>query len=1105
MALAVVLVGGAVVAAPVFGQYVGTARFHGRMTDFYRVPMQRPTGPCLNSPHPKWTLTAPQPPALRMMADAHRMHPGLDNPADRLHAPTIGTINAICLLVDFSDRPAGNIPGVSGTRQSYIDMLFTTGVYATGSMREYYLEDSYGLLDIQGTVANGTGGAVAGWFRAPQTHAYYCANQMGVGGYQAVPGVASNSQELVENAIALADPIVNFANYDSADPDTMVDCLHVVHAGTSVQLSGLTTDLATVFWQTSANVNVDGVYCLDFALEAEDDAVGGFAHETGHILGAPDLYDYDPWTPSGPFINVWDDNDYPVTEWCIMGRGSWGGPNTNGTCPSHHCGWMKSLVFGWVGVTPITPAQGSQVIPVTDLETNNAPTSFYEVQINANEWLLIENRYSANPAITFDKWSWWPQPPAARRDGIIIYHLDLLGPTGTGRLNDAWPSNKDYFLWVEDPGMVPDPVNPATMTAAPLMEGKANAAFRSDGVGRLNRTNANNPVLILGVTPKPMYPAACDNQGVLSNIEWIDTLSTPGPTMNIWVQFSPIAMTFGAVTKGVTTLGAGNQAQVDYYNLNVLQSAFVDDANSVQVNADPGSTYTYQNLSTGSGTTHQWQADPIQATGQVPGITQTITCNFYEQWQATVTLNGTDATYSASHVARTLLGQNALLSGLYNVWQGWCDAGTPLTFSAQTAGSPPRPAVGKCSWIMGAAKTVTVNYDAANPTVTIASPPNNDVFWGGPSGPNQTISGTASDDVGLRRVDVSLNGGAWQLATGKTSWTVNVTLAPGRNQVKARAKDKAGKFGYDTITVNYDTSAPTVTFRSPSIKTAYRTPNVTVNGLACDDVGLKRAAIRVGSTSPWTDLHTGPPFPRRYVWSHPLTLNPGANVVQVRAWDRARRGTTKSLTLYYDTQSPTVTITQPLAGARVRRPTLGVKGTAGDNIGLKSVHLKVSGGVWQPVWSGKWRNSVNWNGVVGLAPGRNVVRAKATDMSGNTATTSHAVFLVGTTAADVTAAGADMVMVSALAAQSTKAGGASCSFVLSAPATVRAEVLNLAGRAVAVIARDRACTDGLNTLLWSGQAANGLPVPDGVYIVNIEATSANGACARALGRLYIQR
>ncbi len=1029
------------------------------------------------------------------------MHPGLDRPPDRPSAPTVGTVQAICLLVDFSDRVAS----APWTMQHYNDMLFTSGVYATGSMREYYLEDSYNMLDIQGAVANsGTPGPPAGWFRMPSTHAYYCAGAQGLGTYKLSPA-ASNAQELVEDAVAAADPVVNFANYASGGPGTMVDILHVVHAGTSSQLSGLTTDIATHMWQTSGPVNVDGVFCQSYAMEAEDDAVGGFAHETGHLLGAPDLYDYDPWTGSGPWINVWDDNDYPVTEWCIMGRGSWGGLNANGTCPSHHCGWMKSLIFGWVGVTPITPAQGSQVIPVTDLETNNAPTSFYEVQINPNEWFLIENRYSANLSLTFDKWSWYPQPPAAKRDGIIIYHLDLLGPTGTGRLNDAWPANKDHFLWVEDAGMAPAPIpNQQTMTASPLCEGKAHAAFRSDGIGRMNKVNATNPVLINGVTPKNMFPETRDNQALLSNIEWIDVLSTPGPTMNIRVQFSPIAMTFGAATKGTTTLGPGNKAQVDYYNLNVLQSAFLDDANPAQVNADPGSTYTYQNLSTGSGTTHQWEADPTQATGLVPGVSQTVSCSFYEQWQATVTLNGTDATYSASHVARTLLGQNALLSGLYSVWQGWCDDGTPLTFSAQTAGSPPRPAIGKRSWTMNAAKTVTVNYDAANPTVTITNPPNNDVFWGGPTGPNQAISGTASDDVALRRVDVSLNGGAWQLATGTTGWTANVTLAPGRNQITARAKDKAGKVAYATISLGYDTTAPTVTFRSPAVKTAYRGSSVTVRGVATDDVGLKRVAIRVGTTSPWTDLYTGPPFPLRKAWSHTVTLSAGANIVQARAWDRSRRATTTSLTLYYDTQRPAVAITQPTAGARVNRTNITVKGTASDNIGLKTVHLNVNGGAWQVAWSGSWRKSISWNGTVTLVSGRNVIRAKATDMSGRTTLASCAVFLVATTAADRVAA-TETLTVSAVAAQPTKAGGASCSFVLSAPATIRAEVLNLAGRPVAVIARDKTCGDGLNTLVWGGQAINGLPAPDGIYIVNIEATSATGARARALSRLSIQR
>ena len=48
-------------------------------------------------------------------------------------------------------------------------------------------------------------------------------------------------------------------------------------------------------------------------------ASGGFAHEFGHVLGLPDLYD------STTFGGVGD--------WCLMGSGSWG-DNPKGSNPA---------------------------------------------------------------------------------------------------------------------------------------------------------------------------------------------------------------------------------------------------------------------------------------------------------------------------------------------------------------------------------------------------------------------------------------------------------------------------------------------------------------------------------------------------------------------------------------------------------------------------------------------------------------------------------------------------------------------------------------------------------------------------------------------------
>ncbi|MBM3501119.1 MAG: hypothetical protein FJX74_20905, partial [Armatimonadetes bacterium] len=82
--------------------------------------------------------------------------------------------------------------------------------------------------------------------------------------------------------------------------------------------------------------------------------------------------------------------------------------------------------------------------------------------------------------------------------------------------------------------------------------------------------------------------------------------------------------------------------------------------------------------------------------------------------------------------------------------------------------------------------------------------------------------------------------------------------------------------------------------------------------------------------------------------------------------------------------------------------------------------------------------------------------------------------------------------------------GAQITFSLSTPATVRAEVLNVAGRPVRTLA-PKDCDAGSRTLLWDGMSAAGLPVPDGLYLISLTARDAGGGEARALSRVYLRR
>jgi len=94
--------------------------------------------------------------------------------------------------------------------------------------------------------------------------------------------------------------------------------------------------------------------------------------------------------------------------------------------------------------------------------------------------------------------------------------------------------------------------------------------------------------------------------------------------------------------------------------------------------------------------------------------------------------------------------------------------------------------------------------DDVPPTVAITSPPQGSEVTGDPF----TVTGTAADTgSGVRRVEVSQNGGPWMIASGTTSWSIFVSPVAGTNSLSVRSLDHAGQMSA--------TSALTVTYQTP--------------------------------------------------------------------------------------------------------------------------------------------------------------------------------------------------------------------------------------------------------------------------------------------------
>lgn len=294
-------------------------------------------------------------------------------------APVLGVRKAIVLLVDFSDVAATTAHG------HYHDMLFSQGTYATGSMRDFFKEASYNQVDVDGEIS-AAGGPTAGWHRAPQPKSYYTNGNFGFGSYP------RNAQRLAEDVIDLANPFVNFSQYDN-DGDGVVEALVIIAAGSGGEVTGDAGDIWSHKWGITPK-NVDGVQINTYFMAPEDGRVGVMSHELGHLLMSwPDLYDTD-YSSRG------------TGRWDLMAGGSW---NNGGHTPAHPVAWCKAQA-GWVNPTVIFNAQ--QNVTVQPF-ANNAQVYKLPIGTTASkQYFLLSNRQQTG----FDA-----NIPG---EGLIIEHVD---------------------------------------------------------------------------------------------------------------------------------------------------------------------------------------------------------------------------------------------------------------------------------------------------------------------------------------------------------------------------------------------------------------------------------------------------------------------------------------------------------------------------------------------------------------------------------------------------------------------------------------------------------------------------------------------------------
>lgn len=274
-----------------------------------------------------------------------------------------------------------------------------------------------------------------------------------------------------------------------------------------------------------------------------------------------------------------------------------------------------------------------------------------------------------------------------------------------------------------------------------------------------------------------------------------------------------------------------------------------------------------------------------------------------------------------------------------------------------------------------------VFVDTVPPTVAITSPTNGTAV-------SQTVNveASASDNGFLSAVDF-YDGttliGTDTLAPFRVSWnTLNVPN--GSHTLTARARDEAGLVGNSqpiTVTVDNDYTPPTVSLTAPA-SGATLLGTVVLSANATDN----KAVARVDFYSDSRYLGTDSSAPFSYTWDTG-TETVGAHTLTARAFD-ARNNTATSaqvpVTVARDTTPPSITLPAPVNGAVVSG-SLTLSPAVTDDIAVAKVEYFLDGTLLTTSSTSPF--SYAWNTRT-LANGSHTLRARATDTSGNTASTA---------------------------------------------------------------------------------------------------------------------
>jgi M6 family metalloprotease-like protein len=279
-----------------------------------------------------------------------------------------GTLRAAMIFVDFSDVPAD---GSLTPAQLYENFVPRSA--------EAFRRLSSGRFELSVTPATV-------WARMPEPNSSYGFGDDNGSTYE-------DFYAYIRDAVAAADPYFDFSGYSAVFVVPAPGSKAPFASGPGeANGEGFMADGHEVTYSAALRANDE--YDLDFT---------GLVHETGHMLGLPDLYDTEN---QGSFVGVWD----------VMDQ--------TGSADTPMTAWSRLLV-GWLGKSDFRCVTRSATKTLTPVDRPGGLKAML-VKTSSTSAYVVEARSESDR-------------DGCRRDGVLVYRVRTTRASGEGpvRVLDA--------------------------------------------------------------------------------------------------------------------------------------------------------------------------------------------------------------------------------------------------------------------------------------------------------------------------------------------------------------------------------------------------------------------------------------------------------------------------------------------------------------------------------------------------------------------------------------------------------------------------------------------------------------------------------------------